>query len=78
MDEIFGENNFKNEIIWKYFGPTSGEKNFPRKHDTILFYTKSDNHYFDESATYTEYDDKAVKRYDKIDEQGRRYKMIAL
>ena len=26
MDEIFGKNNFRNEIVWKYFGPTSTEK----------------------------------------------------
>lgn len=74
MDEVFGERNFKNQVIWKYFGPTSGVKNFPRKHDTILFYTKSTNFYFDQSATYLEYDEKAIKRYDKVDEQGKRYK----
>ena len=75
MDEIFGYDNFKNEIIWKYFGPTSTEKNFPRKHDLIYFYTKSENYYFDESATLIEYDTKAFKRYDKIDSEGRRYKI---
>lgn len=75
MDEVFGEENFRSEIIWKYFGPTSGKKNFPRKHDTIYFYTKSNNYFFDETATYTEYDEKAIKRYDKIDEKGRRYKI---
>lgn len=75
MDEVFGEGNFRNEIIWKYFGPTSSGKNFPRKHDTVYFYTKSSNYFFDKSATYTKYDEKAVRRYDKIDEQGRRYKI---
>lgn len=74
-DEVFGKNNFRNEIIWKYFGPTSSEQNFPRKHDVILFYSKSNNYYFDHSATFIDYDEKAIKRYDKIDQNGRRYKI---
>lgn len=42
MDEIFGEGNFRNEIIWHY-GTYVGntKKNFPKKHDTILVYGKS-------------------------------------
>jgi DNA modification methylase len=75
LDEIFNPNRFRNQIIWKYFGPTSTEKNFPRKHDTILFYTKSDVYYFDSSETLVDYDEKAIKRYDKIDENGDRYKI---
>jgi adenine-specific DNA-methyltransferase len=75
MDEVFGEENFKNEIIWKYFGPTSGKNKYPNKHDTIYFYTKSDNYSFNFNACMVEYDDKAIKRYDKIDENGKRYKL---
>ena len=75
MDEIFGKNNFRNEIIWKYFGPTSTEKNFPRKHDIILFYSKSSDYYFDSNASLINYDEKAIKRYDKVDENGKRYKI---
>lgn len=75
MDEIFGENHFKNEIIWKYFGPTSTKKNYPRKHDVILFYSKSNDYYFDSNATLIEYDEKAIKRYDKVDENGDAYKI---
>ncbi|NCD11600.1 MAG: site-specific DNA-methyltransferase [Epsilonproteobacteria bacterium] len=40
MDEIFGEENFVNEIIWAYTGPTNQKNNFPRKHDNILFYQR--------------------------------------
>lgn len=40
MDEIFGEDNFINEIVWCYTGPGSpGMKQFSRKHDTIFWYT---------------------------------------
>lgn len=74
MDEVFGKSYFRNEIVWKYFGPTSTTKNYPKKHDVILFYTKSDDYYFDASATMIDYNEKAIKRYDKIDEEGNRYK----
>jgi len=42
MDNIFGYGNFKNEIIWHYFMGGKSKKFFARKHDTILFYTKSE------------------------------------
>lgn len=75
LDEVFGKNKYRAEVIWKYFGPNSGNKNYPKKHDTIFFYTKSDTYYFDINAIYVDYDEKAIKRYDKIDEDGRRYKI---
>lgn len=76
MDEIFGEENFKNQLIWKYFGPTSTKTNYPRKHDMIFFYTRNpDEYYFDYSACLVEYDEKAIKRYDKVDSDGRKYKI---
>ncbi|OHE15758.1 MAG: hypothetical protein A2540_10735 [Sulfurimonas sp. RIFOXYD2_FULL_37_8] len=47
MDEIFGKNQFKNEIVWHYgtyVGQTS--RNFPRKHDTLFMYSKGQNFTF--------------------------------
>ncbi len=47
LDEIFGKQNFRNEIVWHYQtyqGQVKGY--FPRKHDTIFVYSKSDNPYF--------------------------------
>lgn len=42
MDEIFGENNFRNEIVWHYPGREMHISNkFNAKHDTLLFYAKS-------------------------------------
>ncbi|OUD12169.1 DNA-methyltransferase [Thioflexithrix psekupsensis] len=41
LDKIFGENNFRNEIIWRYKRWPAKQKNFQRMHDNILFYTKS-------------------------------------
>jgi len=42
MDKIFGYDNFQNEIIWRYGLGGSSPKRWQRKHDVILFYTKSD------------------------------------
>ena len=46
LDEVFGPQNFKNEIIWCYTGPQRATNFFSRKHDTILFYCKSDKNTF--------------------------------
>ena len=46
MDEIFGGENFQNEIIWCYSGPTNVKNYYPRKHDNIYFYSKTNNHIF--------------------------------
>lgn len=46
MDEVFGSSNFKNEISWCYTGPAQATSNFPRKHDTVLFYSKTDKAIF--------------------------------
>lgn len=51
MDEVFGEENFQNEIVWCYTGPTSpGLRRFNRKHDVVFWYTKGDDWTFNESA----------------------------
>lgn len=42
MDEVFGPSNFINEIVWCYYGPGSpGMRQFNRKHDNILWYSKT-------------------------------------
>lgn len=46
MDEIFGMDNFINEIIWHYKSGGVSKRYFSRKHDTILFYSKSKSYYF--------------------------------
>lgn len=41
LDELMGEKNFVNEIIWQYKSGGSGKRHFARKHDTILVYSKT-------------------------------------
>ena len=47
MDEIFGSNNFRNEVVWQRFNYRADGKKFGTVHDTILFYTKTSNFYFE-------------------------------
>ena len=46
MDAVFGRKNFRNEIVWCYSGGGVPKRDFPRKHDTILRYTKSNDYSF--------------------------------
>lgn len=47
MDKIFGENMFRNAIVWHYSGWNKKNKyNFNSRHDTILFYAKTDKQKF--------------------------------
>jgi len=72
MDEVFGEFNFKNEIIWKRTSAHSDSKTYANVHDTILFYTKSDSTPF--SAQYNQYSETHLKeRYKHVDKDGRRF-----
>ncbi|MDB5243417.1 MAG: methyltransferase [Spirosoma sp.] len=47
LDEIFGRENFSNDIVWWYYNKMQGNiKTFPRNHDLIMFYRKSDQFVF--------------------------------
>lgn len=48
MDEVFGEDNFKNEIVWFYRRWTAPSNNFQKMHDTIYYYSKSDEYIFNQ------------------------------
>ena len=41
LDEIFGYDNFINEVAWTYKSGGASKRSFARKHDTLLFYAKS-------------------------------------
>ena len=48
LDDIFGKNNLKNEIIWHYESGGMPQNNFSKKHDTIYWYSKNFNYIFNE------------------------------
>ena len=64
MDEIFGREKFRNEIIWTYSGGAVPLNDFPRKHDTILKYRKGDTHIF--NTQYRPYNELTAKRMQSV------------
>lgn len=60
MDEIFGIYNFQNDIIWCYNGGGVTKSRFNKKHDNILFYSKSNN--FNFNTQYQPYNENSAKR----------------
>ena len=64
LDEIFGEDNLRNEIIWCYYGPGSpGMKQFNRKHDTIFWYSKSADYHFYDQQIRIAHDSKTLENF---------------
>lgn len=64
LDEVFGKNNFRNEIIWAYNGPGSpGMRQFNRKHDTIFWYSKSSKWIFNDDDIRVEHSKKTVDNF---------------
>lgn len=47
LDEIIGDDNFINHLIWRYGLGGSSPRRFARKHDDILFYAKGPDYFFD-------------------------------
>jgi len=78
LDDIFGKNCFINEIILRKDAGHRVDTFFPRKHDTIFFYSKFQESYIfnDKSKSLREpYNETAVKmHFKKIDENGRKYR----
>ena len=63
LDELFGNDNFVNEIVWCYHGATSpGMKQFAKKHDIILWFSNSDNYVFNVDDVRFKYADSTLKR----------------
>ena len=77
MDEVFGEANFLNEIIWSYQSGGRARRFFSRKHDVILFYRKTKKYYFNLEAvpiSRTDTRHNHMKRH--VDADGRVYRSI--
>ena len=77
LDEIFGEDNFLNEIIWVYQSGGRSLRHFSRKHDVILFYRKSAQYDFNVEevmAPPTEPRSNHMRKH--VDPDGRVYRSI--
>lgn len=72
LDEIFGKDYFRNEIIWTYFGfKRSTAKKFPQKHDVIYSFTRNSDYIW--NTQYKPHSPEYIKRFKK-DENGRLYR----
>lgn len=75
LDKIFGYDNFLAEIVWeKGFRGTEQKRNYQHSHDLIFLYRKGTNYIWNDQ--FQPYQDPDMKRYNKIDEGGRRYALI--
>ncbi len=79
LDAVFGPTNFRTEIVWKrtsaHNDTRQGRRQHGRIHDTLLFYTKSEEWTW--NPIYTEYDREYVERFYKYKEPdtGRLYRL---
>ena len=77
LDEVFGKNNFFNEIIWQKVRSSKGQaKSFGNVHDSIISYSKNRDKYFF-NKQYTKHDPKRLEtHYNLFDKgSGRRYQL---
>ena len=72
LDEIFGEDNFKNEIIWKRSTAHSDAQFYGNNFDCIYFYIKSQERYTF-NTTYQPYDEEYLARFKQRDPDGRKW-----
>ena len=71
LDQVFGVENFRNEIVWARTNAHNMKARYYSKiHDLLLFYSKGDGYTWNKQ--YTEYSDAQLSRY-KTDENGRLY-----
>ncbi len=75
MDEVFGEDNFVNEIVWCYRGMAVAENHFTRRHDSIYLYSKNENRTFNWKDVSEEFTETTIKKYKHTDKDGRKYRL---
>lgn len=62
-DDLFGYKNFQNEIVWYYRGGGVSKFRFARRHDIVLFYSKSNEWFFDSDPARQEYAQATKERF---------------
>tara|TARA_Y100000310_G_scaffold267765_1_gene279927 strand:- start:540 stop:2642 length:2103 start_codon:yes stop_codon:yes gene_type:complete len=62
LDEVFGKEHFVNEIAWCTTGASNVSKSFPRKHETIYFYSKGDKWTFNKDTIRIPYAEGSIDR----------------
>ena len=73
MDALFGENNFRNDIIWRRYGShNDATRRFGRIHDSLLFYSKSELYKWTNDAREP-YDEEYIKKAYRYEDIRGRY-----
>lgn len=68
LDEVFGEQNFRNEIVWKRTSARSDSHTYNHIHDIIFFYTKGES--FTYNVQYTPYEQSYLDNFYRYIEEG--------
>ncbi|HEV8716751.1 MAG TPA: site-specific DNA-methyltransferase [Candidatus Binatia bacterium] len=77
MNEVFGEDCLQNIIIYNYGKFHHSKERWKRDFDVILFYAKNPTAWtFNHDAVLEEYRERTEIRFDKVDDAGRRYKIV--
>ena len=75
LDEVFGNDNFVSEIIWKRTSAHGSADRYGPIHDTIFFYSKGKERVWNKPLG--EYNEEYIEQfYRQVDERGRRYQLI--
>lgn len=78
LDRIFSPNNFRNHIVWKRNFTKKGSQfkmtRYAQNTDSIFFYSKTNEYYFETPRVKNSVDDALLKTYNTTDDDGRRYK----
>ena len=77
MDEVFGKENLKNEIVWKRSNPHGHlEDKYSQIHDWIMVYSKTTDTYFE--MQYTEADPEYIRQFFKYEDERGIYRLVTL
>ena len=71
LDQIFGENSFQNEIIWKRTTSHNNPKKYGNIHDSIFYYARGKKWTW--NPVYQAYSDDFIKRFKRTDPDGRKW-----
>lgn len=78
LDVVFGEQNYKNEIIWRRQGTHNNSNRYGRITDRILFYVKSKDYYFDKKSASSKMSAIEMNTKYKYEDRNGRYRICRL
>ena len=76
LDAVFGPEHFHSEVIWKRTGSHGGAKGWGPIHDTILYYTKTDDRTW--NRVFEEYDPQYLEDYYRFTDDRGQYRLVSL